>query len=1130
MDSWRRSLILLGGDVERNPGPPRSAAPPRIPPGMSLRDAESFFHAFPEAATFSVTLLDGNKRSRGHFASMSKSDLLPMIPHLLEASDGGHFFSRPLLPNLVLIDLDHCTPSTACNVYRLRPRLVTQTSVVNDVQNLQAWYVLDGRGNQGRQAAMVTKALQQALGGDPRSTAPQQQGRVAGSKNCKPALQPPQAVKILHQDPGALLAEEVFLDITPEPTLTLLHGNVEAGPPKRPSGQPAAPVQAARMLLGGTVTDASDSGRDWASAMSFFEANPHASIQSAIASIPWVATRANMQYYQKSTCEKARRTAHARLPAAPLPDTSPTRPDLRREPSDRPGTPMTPRRMARSVDALRNVEDPSRLLAAPRQLLDAIIGLSDVVACLVEKINSDDKQPLSRKEHAAEVIPPLPQDAPPGSDPKIDVRKPSDHPAEFHDAPNDEAPARQANAPEAERTQPGARTEPEGPAPEANAAPATSTQGQDARRKQKTCAACGVEKNRAEFTENQWSRSAQKGSRCKTCTTGLPEPARKTCATCGGSHGWEAFSANQRQKGAEKGLQCKSCAAKEAETTLKTCVLCGETGDRKAFSANQWEKSKEAGSRCKSCAPEERVRGQRTCVKCGATKPREEFSPNEWKRNEGEASTCRSCAMVAEEKKRRRCGTCGAEKTREDFLPNEWKRSEDGAPKCRNCSEAERGPKFKICASCGIRKPKNAYSTTQWERSGNQGSRCKPCVGMPSPPPNPDAPQNPIEPPAEEPPRTPAQRTRKQCTVCGQLGGESKFSSKQWDEKVGGPRKCNDCALPPPEVQKRCTKCNRFGTAADFSYKQWTHKGASDRKCNHCALPPAPKTIKGCTICGQTMEEDAFSRTQWERNVEEPRKCNQCARRPPPEHVKRCAICGRVGDEGSFAQAQWDIKAGDPRKCKQCSLPAAPVAQKECTFCGRVADEGYFSLKQWAKKAGDPRKCNFCALPPVSASRQQDADCGPAGGTKPLPPPKGTRNPGSPGSARPASPRPSLQERRRARYVATPRVKTLSPRNSGTKDLMNRESVPSALELEVSRRPPTPPPRRNARNAAKGKPGKPSPNGNGRKMHPVNASALAAWRMRLRTTRELHLHFSSQRKRRRDATSYRQLLTPTSRP
>ena len=97
-DAWMKRLILLGGDVERNPGPTQSAAAPRVPDGMSLRDAEAFFNAFPEAVDFTVTLLGGNKQSRGHFPSISRRDLLPMLPRLLEVSDGGTSSPDPFSP------------------------------------------------------------------------------------------------------------------------------------------------------------------------------------------------------------------------------------------------------------------------------------------------------------------------------------------------------------------------------------------------------------------------------------------------------------------------------------------------------------------------------------------------------------------------------------------------------------------------------------------------------------------------------------------------------------------------------------------------------------------------------------------------------------------------------------------------------------------------------------------------------------------------------------------------------------------------------------------------------------------------------------------------------------------------
>ena len=299
---------------------------------------------------------------------------------------------------------------------------------------------------------MVTRALQQTLGGDPKATAPHQQGRVPGSKNCKPALQPPQTVAILHLDPAACLAEDVFLDITPEPRLRLLDGSVHVGPPPAPRGCLTAAEEAARMLRRAHATDTSGSGRDWASAMSFFEGNPEASIPSAIAAIPWVARRANMKYYQTSTCEKARRVALSRLQAAPIQNTSPPRRTPQREPPAEPLSPVTPRRMARSVDMLRKLGDPHQLLASPRKMVDAIVGLSEVVAALVKKIQSDERPPALDGEEPSEGEAPRPQPVTAGGEGNAGAPLCPQGPPNCEEAATDGAVAERAECPEKERT------------------------------------------------------------------------------------------------------------------------------------------------------------------------------------------------------------------------------------------------------------------------------------------------------------------------------------------------------------------------------------------------------------------------------------------------------------------------------------------------------------------------------------------------------------------------------------------------------------------------------------------------------------------------------------------------------
>ena len=779
-------LLMRAGDVESNPGPTASAAAPRVPGGMCLRDAEAFFRVFPESANFSLTILDKDReRSRGHFASISRCEIISMLPRFLQAAEGGHLFSRPLLPNVVLIDLDRCAPSAANDVYRLRPRLVTQTSVVDGVRNMQAWYVLDGRGNKGRQAAMVARALQQALGGDPKSTAPQQQGRVAGSKNCKPALQPAQTVAILHQDPTAFLSEDVFLDVCPEPRLSLLDGAVRVAPQPPPRGRPTAADEAALTQGRASETDTSGSGRDWASAMSFFERNPEASVPSAIASIHWVAKRANMSYYQKATCEKALRVARARSSAAPIQDSSPPRPDK----SEERRLPGTPRRVARSIDMLREVGDPSRPPPSYRELVDAIIGLGDVVAGLVAKMQGDDSRPPARSGGALADTRSLLQAVAPRGDEDVDAPIPPGRPIQIEDAASNGAFTGKQRSPEKERAEGSphplgsARERPDGQTGREDPRVA-APQIWDSRRLQKTCAKCGLERPRAEFSANQWSRPTRIGSKCKICATAAKEITHKACAQCGVGKEREEFSANQWEKSAEEGSTCAGCLAAPKEPARRICAACGEEKPINMFSMEQRARSAQDGWRCRPCAD------------ARASRPAQPAT-----QNPGKAPQSNQTQKL--------CTACGLLGNVEDFSRNQWGKKPGDSRRCTRCTPVSDAEVKKRCAVCGALGAEGDFSLKQWSTKGPDTRKCNLCSLPPAP------------------------AMEKVCTVCGGAGGRDTFPAAQWIRGAGRPRKCHRCApIPPPENQKECAACGLLQDENCFSLKQWAKKLGEPRKCN----------------------------------------------------------------------------------------------------------------------------------------------------------------------------------------------------------------------------------------------------------------------------------------------------------
>ena len=105
----------------------------------NLRDAEAFLRCFPEANAYCVTVLDREKKPLRHFASIPAGPLRAQLPEILHIGAKGHVFLRPNMFNVVFLDMDSPIPEAVNDAFRLLPRLVTQTSVVNGIRNLQAW-------------------------------------------------------------------------------------------------------------------------------------------------------------------------------------------------------------------------------------------------------------------------------------------------------------------------------------------------------------------------------------------------------------------------------------------------------------------------------------------------------------------------------------------------------------------------------------------------------------------------------------------------------------------------------------------------------------------------------------------------------------------------------------------------------------------------------------------------------------------------------------------------------------------------------------------------------------------------------------------------------------------------------
>ena len=72
---------------------------------VSIGYAFTFLESFPEAKAWHLTVLDKRKISINNEKTMSTQKLRLALPHMLGLSN-VHVFVRPLLSNLVFVDLD----------------------------------------------------------------------------------------------------------------------------------------------------------------------------------------------------------------------------------------------------------------------------------------------------------------------------------------------------------------------------------------------------------------------------------------------------------------------------------------------------------------------------------------------------------------------------------------------------------------------------------------------------------------------------------------------------------------------------------------------------------------------------------------------------------------------------------------------------------------------------------------------------------------------------------------------------------------------------------------------------------------------------------------------------------------
>ncbi len=116
-----------------------------------------FIDCFPEAAAWNVTLLTEEKRAIVAKPQCSRDALLKDLKGWLSMK-AVHFFVRPLLNNVVMIDLDEFKGDMDVLV-ALQPRALVNTSP----GNYQLWLTIP-ESLAGKTAPWITSELTEALG------------------------------------------------------------------------------------------------------------------------------------------------------------------------------------------------------------------------------------------------------------------------------------------------------------------------------------------------------------------------------------------------------------------------------------------------------------------------------------------------------------------------------------------------------------------------------------------------------------------------------------------------------------------------------------------------------------------------------------------------------------------------------------------------------------------------------------------------------------------------------------------------------------------------------------------------------------------------------------------------------
>ncbi|CAJ1374097.1 unnamed protein product [Effrenium voratum] len=306
-------------------------------------------------------------------------------------------------------------------------------------------------------------------------------------------------------------------------------------------------------------------------------------------------------------------------------------------------------------------------------------------------------------------------------------------------------------------------------APDGNAATSAASAAvcQVCRRGEKTCVACHVRKEKADFSAQRgagrdicnlcWALKAE----CSLCLTWCPRQdfptdnaagradtgrgrtKRQICKSCQAPDCWcvgcerklgkGAFTHAQlaRDAGARK---CRACAG-AGETQDRRCASCSRMLAKGAFSATQL--AKPANERkCHTCAEQATGAGERQdwrCAGCDRQLEKGAFSATQLAKpaSERKCHTCAERAAAAGERQDWRCAGCDRQLGKGAFSATQLAKPAS-VRKCRACAErASKGDGRCVCALCGVETAAVAFSRKQ-RREPASLRKCRACCGEPA--------------------------------------------------------------------------------------------------------------------------------------------------------------------------------------------------------------------------------------------------------------------------------------------------------------------------------------------------------------------------------------------------------------